>query len=190
MRRVMLGDVIFDVVETENAQDQAEITTYAVEDGSTFSDHHAVLPSVINITGIFGNKGSDKKLATLQRYLRESTLLTYTGRNLYQNMVIVNIDRNHTGENKYGFEYDIELQHVPIQSSKRVNVQVANPTTKKKDNKVTQKVSAKGNKGRKQTRSGGSNTVRKKGITSVKTYAPQKYVRDFDNRRDDTLSQI
>jgi hypothetical protein len=149
VRRVKLGDVEFDVIESENPKDSVTVTDKPVESGQDISDHVKQNSSIINIRGQMTEDAADK-LQTLKRYQKDGELLKYVGRNIYSNMVIEEIDREHGVDNRNGFQFNIKLKQVRIATAKKVKIKVANPKTKKRDKRTATKVKKTTNKGKQQ----------------------------------------
>ena len=149
MRRVKLGDVEFDVITSESPKDSATVTDKPVESGQDISDHVKQNSSSINIRGQMTEDAADK-LQILKRYQKDGELLKYVGRNIYSNMVIEEIDREHGVDNRNGFQFNIKLKQVRIATAKEVEIKVANPNTGKQDKKTVTKVKPKTNKGKQQ----------------------------------------
>jgi curved DNA-binding protein CbpA len=150
VRRVKLGDVEFDVIESENPKDSVTVTDKPVESGQDISDHVKQNSSTINIRGQMTGDGAADKLQTLKRYQKDGELLKYVGRNIYSNMVIEEIDREHGVDNRNGFQFNIKLKQVRIATAKKVKIKVANPKTKKQDKRTATKVKKTTNKGKQQ----------------------------------------
>ncbi|HSH51253.1 MAG TPA: hypothetical protein VK982_05985 [Bacteroidales bacterium] len=149
MRRVKLGDVEFDVITSESPKDSATVTDKPVESGQDISDHVKQNSSIINIRGQMTEDAADK-LQILKRYQKDGELLKYVGRNIYSNMVIEEIDREHGVDNRNGFQFNIKLKQVRIATAKEVEIKVANPNTGKQDKKTVTKVKPVTNKGKQQ----------------------------------------
>ena len=138
MRRVKLGDVEFDVIESENPKDSATVTDKPVESGQDVSDHVKQNPSIINLRGQMTEDAAGK-LQVLRKYQKEGTLLKYVGRNVYPNMVIEEIDREHDARNRLGFQFNIKLKQVRIATAKEVEINIASPKDATKVKPVTNK---------------------------------------------------
>lgn len=138
MRRVKLGDVEFDVIESENPKDSVTVTDKPVESGQDVSDHIKQNPSIINLKGQMTEDAVDK-LQVLKKYQKEGTLLKYVGRNVYPNMVIEEIDREHGTRNRLGFQFNIKLKQVRIATAKEVEINMASPKDATKVKPVTNK---------------------------------------------------
>lgn len=149
MKRVKLGDVEFDVIESENPKDSATVTDNPVESGQDVSDHVKQNPSIINIKGQMTEDAANK-LQTLKHYKKEGALLKYVGRNVYSNMVIEEIDREHGVANRFGYQFSIKLKQVRIATAKEAQIKVANPSTKRQDKRTATKVKKTTNKGKQQ----------------------------------------
>ena len=138
MRRVKLGDIEFDVIESENPKDSVIVTDKPVESGQDVSDHIKQSPSIINIRGQMTEDAADK-LQVLKKYQKEGTLLKYVGRNVYSNMVIEEIDREHGIRNRLGFQFNIKLKQVRIATAKEVEINMASAKDATKVKPVTNK---------------------------------------------------
>ncbi|WP_132995840.1 phage baseplate protein [Sporanaerobacter acetigenes] len=153
MRRVKLGDVEFDVIESENSKDSVTVTDKPVESGQDVSDHVKQNPSIISIRGQMTGYDAADKLQKLKQYQKDGDLLKYVGRNAYSNMIIEEIDREHGVANRFGYQFDIKLKQVRIATAKEVQIKVTNPKTKKSDKKISTKVKKTSNKGKQQPKS-------------------------------------
>lgn len=151
-RRVKLGDVEFSVVEDEKPRDIVTITDNSVENGQDVSDHVKQESSIIDLTGQMIGDDASKKLQQLKKYQREGKLLNYIGRNIYNNMGILTIDRDHGKQISNGFEFNITLKQVRIATAKTVEIKVVNPVTKVASPKVNTKVKRKTNNGKQQSK--------------------------------------
>ena len=138
MRRVKLGNIEFDVIESENPKDSVTVTDKPVERGQDVSDHIKQSPSIINIRGQMTEDAADK-LQVLKKYQKEGTLLKYVGRNIYPNMVIEEFDREHGVKNRHGFQFNITLKQVRIATAKEVEINMASPKDATKVKPVTNK---------------------------------------------------
>ena len=154
-RRVKLGDIEFTVIEDEKPRDSVLVTDNSVESGQDVSDHVKQNPSIIDIYGQMVGDDAAEKLNKLQKYQKEGELLTYIGRNLYDNMVIQNIDRDHGVRNRYGFGFNITLKQVRIAAAKEVLIQIVHPVTKKQSKQTTTKIKPSTNNGKQQPQAKG-----------------------------------
>lgn len=157
--RIRLQDVIMDAVVDENPTMPAEVTNKPVEIGEDISDHMKQQPFTLQLSGFMVDDAAGK-LETLRSYQRESTLLTYTGRNIFTNMVLTNLDTRHSVTNAKGFDYTITLQHVKIAKPETFELNVKNPDKGTKDGKTATKVKAKSNAGRQQIKTTARNQVK------------------------------
>lgn len=151
-RRAKLGDIEFSVVEDEKPRDLVTITDNSVENGQDVSDHVKQESSIIDLKGQMIGYDASKKLQQLKKYQREGKLLNYIGRNIYNNMGILTIDRDHGKQISNGFEFNITLKQVRIATAKTVEIKVVNPVTKVASPKVNTKVKRKTNNGKQQSK--------------------------------------
>lgn len=149
-RRVKLADIEFTVVESEKPRDIVTITDNQVEKGQDVSDHVKQESSIIDISGQMIGEDAAEKLNTLKKYQREGKLLTYFGRNVYNNMAIQTIDRDHSKTNRFGFGFNITLKQVRISTAKEFEIKAVDPITKIESPQVKTKVKEKSNNGKQQ----------------------------------------
>lgn len=147
--RIKLGDIIMDAVIKENPTKTADVTSKPVEKGEDIADHMQTKPFTVKLSGSMVDD-APSKIALLRSYMEEATLLKYTGRNIFSDVVITNLDTNHDSKNAKGFDYSITLQHVKIAKPETFEVNVKDPVSKKQDAKTATKVKEKTNAGRKQ----------------------------------------
>lgn len=117
-RRATLGALTLDIVENENIREDNIITDHPVEKGENISDHARNEPTYIDISGVMTEEAANK-LQQLKQYRKDRTLLTYTGRNIYDNLVIERFGREHGKENRYGYSFSITLKRIRIATAKR-----------------------------------------------------------------------
>lgn len=148
-RRATLNDVILDLVESERIDEDNTITNHPVESGADISDHARNEPSILRISGTMVEDAANK-LQVLRNYRKERTVLHYTGRNIYGNLVIERFGRDHGKENRYGYSFDMVLQQVRITTPEEVRPQVRQPNKPGPDKKTNTKVNKTVNRGMQQ----------------------------------------
>lgn len=117
-RRATLGALTLDIVEYESIREDNIITDHPVEEGENVSDHARNEPTYIYIGGVMTEEAANK-LQQLKQYRKDRTLLTYTGRNIYNNLVIERFGREHGKENRYGYSFNMTLKRIRISKAKR-----------------------------------------------------------------------
>lgn len=129
-----IGDV--EVTVTNEQIDRGnDVTDRKVESGS-ISDNVKAEPDVINLTGVVGKDGWPK-LQQLKKYDDSATLLKYSGRNVYHNVVIANLDTNHPYSARTGFTFTCVLKQIKITKSRAATINVpkaVKPQVKPKTN--------------------------------------------------------
>lgn len=192
MQRVKLGDIVIDVVTSENPRDSVTVTSRPVEAGVDIADHAKQQPSILDISGqIMGEDASDR-LQILKKYQKDSVLLKYIGRNIYNNMILVDLDRSHSVTNAKGFGFNMTLKQVKIATAKEIQINVVSPKTKKVSKKTNTQVKKKTNNGKQQLQTKSSSPMKSivdqgkidslsrspggtmKAITSLYTKPPKK----------------
>lgn len=150
--RIKLQDVILDAVVDESPSMNADVTSKPIEKGQDISDHMKQKPFTVRLSGHMVDDAANK-LAILKSYQKDATLLKYTGRNIFENLVLTSLNTKHPATNAKGFDYDITLEHVSIAKPKTFEVNVKNPDTNVQDAKTATKVKEISNAGRQQLKS-------------------------------------
>lgn len=127
MKRAMLGDVEFSVVESENPEYSNEVTSNPVELGTDIVDHVRQKPISHSIKGIVTGEKAAESIAKLRRYLNDGIILRYVGRNVIDNLVIESLSTTHDKSIRNGFSFQITLKHVRIAKSQMMEIQLPNP---------------------------------------------------------------
>lgn len=140
-----------DAVVDENPTMSADVTDHPVEKGQDISDHMQEKPATMKVSGSIVNE-SPEKLEMLRNYMRDATLLKYVGRNIFADVVLINLNTKHNANNAMGFDYDITLKRVRIAKPETFEVNVKDPVSNKQDAKTATKVKEKTNAGRKQVK--------------------------------------
>ena len=141
-----------DAVVDENPIMSSEVTDHPVEQGENVADHARENPYVVRLSGSIVDE-SPEKIETLRSYVSERKLIKYIGRNIFSDVLLMNLDTKHNADNATGFNYNIQLKHVRVSRPETFEVNVKNPETKKSDAKTKTKVKSKTNVGRKQVKS-------------------------------------
>lgn len=137
MKRALLGEIEFSVVENENPSDSAEITDKPVEKGQDVADHVKIKPTIFNISGVVVGDDAYQKLQKLTNYHITGQILTYVGRNVYGNIVIEQFDRTHDSNVANGFTFNMKLKQVKIATAKEIII--ANPKVRTQTKAVSSK---------------------------------------------------
>jgi len=148
-----LGNVYLQVT-SENINDSVEATSYPVEEGVPFSDHIREQPKGVSLDGYVLGKDSKQRLQQLRHSMKKGEILSYTGRSILKNVIILSIDDNRTNEASNGSAVSIKLQFIRIvntswekvpakqktQQKKQTNAGKKQPVDKKKTTAVYHKV--------------------------------------------------
>lgn len=138
--KIKLGTVhIF--VDSENVTDEVGLPQHPVENGLSITDHvqKKAKGVTLQVTLFKDSKHTiHEKLEKLNKYRREGTRLTYTGRRVARDMAIKSVETKSTYELSNGLEATIVLQEIRI-------------IGKKKKKKGSKKTNSKTTGGRKQT---------------------------------------
>ncbi len=117
-----IGDVVVHITD-ETEGKFSEVTERPVESGA-ITDNVKRMPDTVELTGTVTSDGWAKK-QVLDRYQEEGTLITYSGKATYENMVIESFDTDYISDNKDGFDFSMTLKEVRITGTVIVDYSVA-----------------------------------------------------------------
>lgn len=129
--KIKLGTVhIF--VDSESVTDEVGLPQHPVENGLSITDHVQKKAKAITlqVTLFKDSKHTiHEKLEKLNKYRREGTRLTYTGRRVARDMAIKSVETKSTYELSNGLEATIVLQEIRIIGKKKKKSKTNNKTT-------------------------------------------------------------
>ncbi|SMB95334.1 hypothetical protein SAMN00017405_0383 [Desulfonispora thiosulfatigenes DSM 11270] len=172
MNLARLEDIEFSAVEKETPSGSVEVTEKPVERGQDIADHIKPKPIFLTINGVVVGDDAGDKLAKLNKYKNEGKLLTYTGRNIFYNVVIEQLDTTHDKGIANGFSFTMTLKHVRIAEGKTINIKKSNLPPK-----VNIKTKKKEKKGKKQTKKKKSSKNSKKKLKQKVSAAEIRKIR-------------
>lgn len=103
------------VVNSEDVTRSSTITDNPVEGGSNIQDHVFHQPLSFQISGVAIN-GADT-ISALQKMWKSGDIVTYTGRNRIENLVIQQLKSTHDAAHKTGFSFTATLKQITLGSS-------------------------------------------------------------------------
>ena len=103
------------VVNSEDVTRSSTITDNPVEGGSNIQDHVFHQPLSFQISGVAIN-GADT-ISALQKMWKSGDIITYTGRNRIENLVIQQLRSTHDAAHKTGFSFTDTLKQITLGSS-------------------------------------------------------------------------
>lgn len=103
------------VVNSEDVTRSSTITDNPVEGGSNIQDHVFHQPLSFQISGVAIN-GVDT-ISALQKMWKSGDIITYTGRNRIENLVIQQLRSTHDAAHKTGFSFTATLKQITLGSS-------------------------------------------------------------------------
>ena len=103
------------VVNSEDVTRSSTITDNPVEGGSNIQDHVFHQPLSFQISGVAIN-GADT-ISALQKMWKSGDIITYTGRNRIENLVIQQLRSTHDAAHKTGFSFTATLKQITMGSS-------------------------------------------------------------------------
>jgi CRISPR/Cas system-associated endonuclease Cas1 len=139
-----LGNVTLNAVYSEKPVRSVKTTDQPVEEGVDIVDHVQAQPKRMEITGVVTGSDASMSLKRLEAYQTNGTMVQYTGRNGFTDVIIESFNSVHDATNKGAFNFTITLKQIRIASAAAV-VRLKIPQ------KARAQVGKKGNKGRKQT---------------------------------------
>lgn len=107
-------------INKESETMSSKMTAYALETGSTVSDHVFKNPEQIQISGILVNGMDD--MDTLKAMWRNRDLVSYEGRIHAQDMVIINLQDTTSAGNAKGCSFTATLQKANMVSSAYIEI--------------------------------------------------------------------
>jgi hypothetical protein len=111
-----INDIIADVTVKEAGVDKLTITKHPVEYGASITDHAFVEPAELTLSIGFSDSGnydgyvSDAYQALLALQATRQPFTVYTGKRVYQNMLISNIAQTTDQETEYTLNIVVSLQ--------------------------------------------------------------------------------
>jgi hypothetical protein len=103
------------VINKETVSRQSTITDNPIEGGGSINDHVFRSPLSFQLSGTVTDGAA--AIATLQQMWMKGDVLTYTGRNQINNLVIQNLQSTHDATNRKGFTFTATLKQITIGSS-------------------------------------------------------------------------
>lgn len=103
------------VVNSEDVTRSSTITDNPVEGGSNIQDHVFHQPLSFQISGVAIN-GADT-ISALQKMWKSGDIITYTGRNRIENLIIQQLRSTHDAAHKTGFSFTATLKQITLGSS-------------------------------------------------------------------------
>lgn len=103
------------VVNSEDVTRSSTITDNPVEGGSNIQDHVFHQPLSFQISGVAIN-GADT-ISALSKMWKTGDIITYTGRNRIENLVIQQLRSTHDAPHKTGFSFTATLKQITMGSS-------------------------------------------------------------------------
>jgi len=119
--------VEFDVVTEERPEMNTEVSEHPIEDGASVSDHVALRPISISMNGVVAGEGAGDKIGKLRSWRNDRHRLRYTGRNIFKNYVISEMQTEHDARVGDGFRFRLVLQQVRTVKPSLVEITNADP---------------------------------------------------------------
>ena len=121
-----IQDIPIEVISEKTRSLPMTLPTKRVEDGFNISDSVRKEPMIINITVVDNSKDyllNRDKLMKLQETGKEVQFI-FSDRDIYEHLIIENIEEIETGEQKFGFTYYITLRQIQVGEIKETDVKM------------------------------------------------------------------
>jgi len=126
MKRSLLGDIELTVVESEEPTYSNKTTDNPVDKGVSMTDHSEPDSLQVTIKGVVTGSDAEKKRNKLIFYRNNSTMLTFTGTNIYTSMIIQNFVPTKDSSISNGFKFSITLKQIRVATSKNSAIIIKN----------------------------------------------------------------
>lgn len=110
----LLGGVFLNTVFNETPRRSVVLTDHPVESGANITDHVEKQSRTMSINGIITGADAAARIKKLEDFMNKGTLLQYTYRNAWSNVVIEDITTKHDKTDKRGFKFDIALKEIRL----------------------------------------------------------------------------
>lgn len=159
-----IGDILIDVITSEDLSETSKTTDHALEDGEQITDHVDNEPIILSITGIILDPNDEKRLK-LRKFRQEGKLLSYNYQSRLETVLITSFNSSRDASIKDGYTFSMTLKQVRLVKTAdtiRVTVKV------KKQVKEVSKI------GKKKVKKTNSKTTKKKVTSKTKPKVPKK----------------
>lgn len=109
-------------IESEGDNSSVDATSYPVEKGIPFTDHVQEKPDELTLSGFIIGENFKKDKEFLKQEMKKGTIMTYIGRNIAKNVIILSIDGNVDSSITNGSAISIKLQTVRIAKTSWVKI--------------------------------------------------------------------
>lgn len=141
--KVQLGNVLFEVTETEDMTFTNTITRNPIESGGNVAEHIENNPITIKIKGIVAGENAGQSYNELVYYWQNGIVLNYIGRSALYGAVIKSFKRNVDKDIANGFNFEITIEQVKLAYKQEINInlqQTPRPKVKRRTSKGRQAV--------------------------------------------------
>ncbi|MDE3837939.1 LysM domain-containing protein [Bacillus methanolicus] len=110
------------IIESEGDNSSIEATSYPAEKGIPYTDHVQEKPDEFTLSGYIIGKNYQSDKEYLKKEMKKGTIMTYVGRNIAKNVIILSIDGNVDSSIANGSAISIKLQTIRIANTSWVSV--------------------------------------------------------------------
>ncbi len=144
MSSILTGDsgtIVFERIGTITGEDVTisnKATSNPIEKGSPINDHAVNDATKFNLAGVAVGAGMR---ATLENMAKNRDLLSYRGKESYDNLLILNLNISHATDNINGFTFTASMQRMQITAA--AFAPIGAPTMSSEDKSATTKARTK-----------------------------------------------
>jgi len=121
-----IGGIVIDAFVTEGHKRQVDHTEYAIESGSTISDHVRIRPDTLDVSGLLVvdiNKSLGTAYDSLSALVDKRELVTVvTGLKVYENMVIESLNVDREASTGGSLPFTMTFQRIAIVKSQTATI--------------------------------------------------------------------
>lgn len=130
-------------VESESLQRGVDAPEHPVEEGIDLTDNVKRKACVLSISGEVVGKDAPSIMSKLNEMHTKGVLVTYIGRNIFNNAIITSFDTDHPNTIMGGCAFSMELREIRISKSSYVPTKKKVTATKKKTQSSTKQTTKK-----------------------------------------------
>lgn len=165
-------------VNNETVNRTSTITDNPVEDGSSISDHVFRQPRTFNVQGTVVDGAAT--IAALDAMWKKGDIITYTGRNQIDNLVIQSLKSDHGPSNRKGFNFTAVLKQITIGSSQETGTSAMMTV---QDQAAAASVSSTSSKSTSQTSATKADGLKTTVSTKISSSAYASYVNSYNSKK-------
>lgn len=116
-----IGEVVLDIVLSEDDTVSTPATSHALEDNTEMSDHVSAEPETLSINCIVIDP-QNKKRELIKKYQKEGKILDYRYLSRLDHVIITNSNATRSNDYKDGYELNIEFKQIKAVKRKAIKL--------------------------------------------------------------------